>query len=64
MNRSKFENADSLDAELKAFVQSVRTRQPPLVTGSDGRNALQVAIDIARQIETSTREVLAGQDKK
>jgi len=63
MNRSKFENADSLDAELKAFVQSVRTRQPPLVTGSDGRNALQVAIDIVRQIETSTREVLAGQDK-
>ena len=64
MNRSKFEKADSLDAELKAFVQSVRTRQPPLVTGSDGRNALQVAIDIVRQIETSTREVLAGQDKK
>ncbi|MBW2602153.1 MAG: Gfo/Idh/MocA family oxidoreductase [Deltaproteobacteria bacterium] len=64
MNRSKFENADSLDAELKAFVQSVRTRQPPLVTGSDGRNALQVATDIVRQIETSTREVLAGQDKK
>ncbi|MBW2265351.1 MAG: Gfo/Idh/MocA family oxidoreductase [Deltaproteobacteria bacterium] len=63
MNRSKFENADSLDAELKAFVQSVRTRQPPLVTGSDGRNALQVAIDIVRQIETSAREVLAGQDK-
>ncbi len=63
MNRSKFEKADSLDAELKAFVQSVRTRQPPLVTGSDGRNALQVAIDIVRQIETSAREVLAGQDK-
>ncbi|RLI67756.1 MAG: gfo/Idh/MocA family oxidoreductase, partial [Candidatus Gerdarchaeota archaeon] len=53
MNRSKFEKADSLDAELKAFVRSVRTRQPPLVTGSDGRNALQVAIDIVRQIEAS-----------
>ncbi len=64
MNRSKFEKADSLDAELRAFVQSVRTRQPPVVTGSDGRNALQVAIDIVRQIETNTREVLAGQDKK
>jgi predicted dehydrogenase len=58
MDRSTFENADSLDDELKAFVHSVKHRKPPLVAGAQGRNALRVAKEIMRQIEKSKRKVL------
>lgn len=54
MERSTFGQADSLDAELKAFVESVRLRRPPLVSGHDGRRALRVALEIIKQIKTST----------
>jgi predicted dehydrogenase len=57
MNRSTFETADSLEAELAAFVESVRTRQTPLVSGRDGRNALRVAMDIIEQIEEGRKNV-------
>jgi predicted dehydrogenase len=57
MNRSTFETADSLEAELAAFVESVRTRQTPLVSGRDGRNALRVAMDIIAQIEEGRKNV-------
>ncbi len=59
MQRSTFEKADSLQAELGSFVESVRTRQAPLVSGRDGRNALRVALDIIEQIEVANRKVLA-----
>ncbi len=57
MNRSTFETADSLEAELAAFVESVRTRQTPLVSGRDGRNALRVAMDIIERIEEGRKNV-------
>jgi predicted dehydrogenase len=60
MDRSTFETADSLDDELKAFVKSVRERQPPLVSGREGRHALYVAREIIQQIETGRRRVLGG----
>ena len=59
MERSTFEKADSLEAELTSFVESVKTRQAPLVSARDGRQALCVALDIIEQIEASTRKVLA-----
>jgi len=58
MDRSTFETADALENELKAFVKSVRHRQPPLVSGKEGRNALRVAREILDQIETEGRSIL------
>ncbi len=55
MERSTFEKADSLETEIRSFVESVRTRQSPLVSAHDGRNALSVALDIIEQIEASSR---------
>jgi predicted dehydrogenase len=59
MEQYTFEQADSLGAELESFVESVKTRQAPLVSGRDGRNALHVALDIIEQIEVGSRKVLA-----
>jgi len=59
MKRSTFEKSDALGAELRSFVDAVKTRQAPLVSGHDGRNALGVALDIIEQIEASSKKVLA-----
>jgi len=59
MERSIFDKADALEAELGSFVDAVRTRNVPLVSGHDGRNALGVALDIMDQIEASRKKVLA-----
>jgi len=59
MERSTFEKSDALGAELRSFVDAVKTGQAPLVSGHDGRNALRVALDIIQQIEASSKKVLA-----
>ncbi|MBN1841187.1 MAG: Gfo/Idh/MocA family oxidoreductase [Deltaproteobacteria bacterium] len=58
MERSSFEKADSLQSELGAFVESVKSRQAPLVSARDGRNALCVALGVIEQIEESSRKIL------
>jgi len=59
MERSTFEKSDALGDELRSFVDAVKTRQAPLVSGHDGRNALGVALDIVEQIEANSKKVLA-----
>lgn len=55
----RFDKGDALDDELKSFVQSVRSRQRPLVTGQMGRDALKTALTIMAQIQETSRH-LAG----
>jgi len=43
---------DALEQELTSFVEAVRARSQPAVSGEDGRAALQVALEIVAQIET------------
>lgn len=43
---------DALEQELVSFVEAVRTRSQPAVSGEEGRAALQVALEIVSQIET------------
>jgi predicted dehydrogenase len=59
MERSSFEKADSLQSELGAFVESVKSRQAPLVSARDGRNALCVALRVIEQIDEGSRKILA-----
>ena len=56
--KKNFEEADSLESELEAFVRSVRNREAPTVSGRDGRNALQVALSITEQIEATNRKLM------
>ena len=49
------ERKEPLRAELEAFLHCVRTRETPLVSGSDGLAALELAIRVGEKIDASTR---------
>jgi len=46
-----FERADELRAQAEAFLQAVRGRAAPLVTGEQGRDALALALQVGRLVE-------------
>jgi predicted dehydrogenase len=48
---------DPLEEEIRAFIDSVISRNPPLVSGKDGRDALELALLIADKAKKS-REIL------
>jgi predicted dehydrogenase len=48
---------EPLRAELEAFVESVRTRRPPLVGGREGRAALALAVRVMECIEQHAASV-------
>lgn len=45
-----FEQGDALLAEISAFVASVRDGKPPVVSGEDGKRALEVALEINKRL--------------
>lgn len=47
----KIRKEEPLKLELESFVNCVRTREKPLVSGIEGRNALKIALDIQKQIK-------------
>jgi len=46
----KMNQEDALRCELQAFLESVRNRTKPLVSGEDGRRALEAAILVNQEI--------------
>lgn len=44
---------DALKVELKSFIDCVRTRKKPLVSGEEGRQALEVALNILDKIHSN-----------
>jgi predicted dehydrogenase len=48
--RIAVEPVKPLDAEIAAFVSSVRTGRPPLVDGAVGLRALEVALEVHRRM--------------
>ncbi len=46
-------HSDYLDDEIRSFIDSVRTRKTPPVTGQDGKRALEVAMMIRERLEES-----------
>jgi predicted dehydrogenase len=55
LNKPKVEAEEPLRAELKSFLYAVRHRSGPVVSLSDGRRALAVALSILSAIEDHTR---------
>ena len=51
----KFDPGDALRDEIRSFLNVVATRGTPEVSGQMGREALQMALDITRQIRESSR---------
>ncbi|HLW79638.1 MAG TPA: Gfo/Idh/MocA family oxidoreductase [Terriglobia bacterium] len=54
---------DPLRAELTAFVDSVRTRRPPLVGGAEGRRALALAERVMNCIEEHAAQLKVPLDR-
>ncbi len=50
MEDIKLKRNDPLEEELKSFINSVLTRHPPLVSGIEGKKALEVALRIIRKL--------------
>jgi predicted dehydrogenase len=42
---------DPLETEIQSFLQCVRNRKPPRVSGRDGKRALELALQITQQIQ-------------
>jgi predicted dehydrogenase len=51
----RFAEGDSLDAELRAFVEAVRGRSRPGATGREGRRALDLALAVSHRIRDGLR---------
>jgi predicted dehydrogenase len=47
---------DPLEAEIHAFLQCVRNREDPRVSGADGRRALMLALQIIQKIDDLNRK--------
>jgi predicted dehydrogenase len=60
IDERNYEQGDALKAEIESFVEAIRTRRPPVVTGLDGHEALSTAIKIAELIKTGGRWVARG----
>ena len=46
-----YDQGDALRFEIEAFLQSIRERRPPVVTGEDGLRALETAIRITELVQ-------------
>jgi predicted dehydrogenase len=51
---------EPLKAEIRAFLDSVRTRTPPAVSLEEGRRALSLALEVLAQIEVHARKLNLG----
>jgi predicted dehydrogenase len=53
IDERNYDQGDALKDEIEAFLNSVATREPPLVSGEDGLLALRTAVEIAAQVKKS-----------
>ncbi len=53
IEEESFEQGDALRDEIAAFLKAVRTKTEPVVSGEDGLRALETAIRITEQVNTS-----------
>jgi predicted dehydrogenase len=54
------DDVEPLKAELEAFLQSVRTGEPPAVTAEDGAAAVRLATDIVKTIQPHVLDARPG----
>ena len=57
-----YPDGDDLAAEIADFVSCVRDGKPPLVSGADGRRALETAIKVTQSLSESLRAAGLSQD--
>lgn len=55
-DKIKIKKKEPLKKELKSFIECVRTGKKPIVSGVEGRRALNVALEIIEKIKPSRRQ--------
>ncbi len=62
IEEQSLEQGDALKAEIDAFLESIRTGKPPVVSGEDGLMALETAMRITEQVNESlaARQLMRG----
>ena len=50
------QKTDPLEAEIRSFLQSVRNRKKPRVSGVDGKRALELALQIIQKIDAQNKK--------
>jgi predicted dehydrogenase len=58
IRQRSFSESDALEDELVSYIQAVASRQTPVVSGTAGRQALQVALSITDQINIAIKPYL------
>ncbi len=59
---NSFPEGDALNAEILHFVENVRNRTTPLVSGQEGRRALDVAMQVIQQIKDHSKLGVYAED--
>lgn len=59
IRKQGFPEQDSLELELRDFIANVRQRSRPMVSGHEGRRALDVALQVVDQIHANRKRVEA-----
>ncbi len=57
-----FPEGDALNSEILHFVENVRNRTVPLVSGNEGRRALEVALQVIKQIKDHSKLGVYAED--
>ena len=63
ISRHGFSDQDILELELTDFINNVRNRTQPMVSGREGRRALDVALQVMHQIKVNQDKVAHLLDK-
>ena len=50
IEEQSFDQTDALKSEIEAFLDAIATGKPPLVSGEDGRQALETALQINKKL--------------
>jgi predicted dehydrogenase len=50
MDEKVFDQGDALMSEIEAFLAAIVSGKPPVVTGEDGRRALETALMINKKL--------------
>ena len=57
MERAEFPDSDPLADEIVSFVNSVKNEKEPVVSGYEGKKALEVALHIIDEIKSNSKEL-------
>ncbi|MEZ4598881.1 MAG: Gfo/Idh/MocA family oxidoreductase [Syntrophotaleaceae bacterium] len=53
IREKEFGDGDSLMAEIRSFLNAVKSGSPPVVSGEDGKRALELVLEISRKLGAS-----------